>query len=108
MDSFDDRYVLLQTMYEDAQYPQFLVDKIKWQLIHLIEFLETGERDQQVLQARFDDFTIFVNSLKPEFYSCECSLENVAGDSITETVNYILRWFDIGIPVETALREREW
>lgn len=108
MDSFDDRYVLLQAMYEDAHYPQFLVDKIKWQLIHLIEFLETGERNTSVLQERFDDFTIFVNSMKPEFYSCESSLENVAADSIADTVSYILRWFKIDIPAETALREREW
>lgn len=108
MDSFDDRYVLLQAMYEDAHFPQFLVDKIKWQLIHLIEFLESGERRQEVLQARFDDFTIFVNSLKQEFYEQESSLENVAGSSIADTVAYILQWFKIDIPAETALREREW
>ena len=43
MDKFDDQYVLLQNMFEDTYYPQFLVEKIKWQFIHLIEFLESDD-----------------------------------------------------------------
>ena len=39
MDKFDDRYILLQSMYEDSFFPQYLTDKLKWQLIRLIEFL---------------------------------------------------------------------
>ena len=64
MDKFDDRYILLQSKYEDSFFPQYLTDKLKWQLIRLIEFLETDERDKNILQEKFDEFTLFVNSLQ--------------------------------------------
>lgn len=108
MDSFDDRYVLLQAMYEDSFFPQYLVDKIKWQLISLIEFLETGERDTAAVQEKCDEFTLFVNSLKQEFTEQESDLENVARQSIFDAVEYILHWFAVDLSAESALREREW
>lgn len=108
MDYFDDRYVLLQTMYEDAYFPQYLVDKIKWQLINFIEFLEAGEHSREAVQLRLDEFTLYINSLKQEFADNDSEIETVARDSIFEAVGYILHWFKIDIPVETALKEREW
>lgn len=108
MDKFDDRYILLQTMYEDSYFPQYLVDKIKWQLIRLIEFLETDERDKDILQEKFDEFTLFVNSLQQEFEEQDSEIETVARESIISSLEYILHWFAIDIPAETAVREREW
>lgn len=108
MDKFDDRYFLLQAMYEDSYFPHFLVDKIKWKLIRLIEFLETDERDPHVLQEKFDEFTLFVNGMRQEFQDYDSELETVARDSILSSLEYILRWFKIDLPVETAVREREW
>jgi hypothetical protein len=108
MDKFDDRYILLQSMYEDSFFPQYLTDKLKWQLIRLIEFLETDERDKNILQEKFDEFTLFVNSLQQEFADHDSELDTVARESIIASLDYILHWFKIDIPVETAVREREW
>lgn len=108
MDKFDDRYILLQTMYEDSYFPHYLVDKIKWQLIRFIEFLETDERDVQILQEKLYEFTLFVNSMQQEFAEQDSEIETVARESIMTSLDYILHWFKINIPVETAVREREW
>lgn len=109
MDKFDDQYVLLQNMFEDTYYPQFLVEKIKWQFIHLIEFLEgTDVRELSVIQDKLDEFTMFINNLQQEFWNQDSEIETVASESIANTLEYILNWFEIDVGIEDALREREW
>ena len=109
MDKFDDQYVLLQNMFEDTYYPQFLVEKIKWQFIHLIEFLEgTDVREVSLIQDKLDEFTIFINNLQQEFWDQDSEIETVASESIANTLEYILNWFEVDVGIEDALREREW
>ena len=109
MDKFDDQYVLLQNMFEDTYYPQFLVEKIKWQFIHLIEFLEgTDVKELSLIQDKLDEFTIFINNLQQEFWDQDSEIETVASESITNTLEYILNWFKVDVGIEEALREREW
>lgn len=109
MDKFDDQYILLQNMYEDTYYPQFLVDKIKWQFIHLIEYFEGMDlKDTSLIQDKLDEFTMFINSLQQEFWDQDSEIETVASESIAAALEYILQWFKIDIPLEDALREREW
>lgn len=109
MDKFDDQYVLLQNMYEDTYYPQFLVDKIKWQFIHLIEYLEGMDlKDTSTIQDKLDEFTMSLNSLQQEFWDQDSEIETVASESIAATLEYILQWFSVDISLEDALREREW
>ena len=40
MDSFDDQHILLEELYEDSFYPDFLIDKIKYLLEDFINFVE--------------------------------------------------------------------
>lgn len=109
MDKFDDQYVLLQNMFEDTYYPQFLVEKIKWQFIHLIEFLEgTDVKEVSLIQDKLDEFTIFINNLQQEFWDQDSEIETVASESIANTLEYILNWFEVDVGIEDALREREW
>ena len=109
MDKFDDQYVLLQNMFEDTYYPQFLVEKIKWQFIHVIEFLEgTDVKELSLIQDKLDEFTIFINNLQQEFWDQDSEIETVASESIANTLEYILNWFKVDVGIEDALREREW
>lgn len=108
MKQFDKSYKLLEDMYNDEYFPDFLVDKIKDLIQSVIDFLETGERDLDKIQARFDDMTLAINDLEEEFEDNDSEIETVARDSIGETVDYILRWFDIDIDVEDAIGERDW
>ena len=109
MDKFDDQYVLLQNMFEDTYYPQFLVEKIKWQFIHLIEFLESADgKELPLIQDKLDEFTMFINNLQQEFWDQDSEIETVASESIANTLEYILNWFKVDVGIEDALREREW
>ena len=109
MDKFDDQYVLLQNMFEDTYYPQFLVEKIKWQFIHLIEFLEgTDGQELSLIQDKLDEFTMSINNMQQEFWDQDSEIETVASESIANTLEYILNWFKIDVGIEDALREREW
>ncbi len=80
MKKFDSDYEMLKDMYQDGYFPDFLVDKIKCLLQEMVAFLETGEKEVQT----------------------------AARESIGETVEYILNWFDIDMDVEDAIGQRDW
>ena len=50
MKAFDPNYKLLDEMYQDNYYPTFLVDKVKDELQKVIDLLESGETDTEVVQ----------------------------------------------------------
>lgn len=108
MKKFDESYVLLEEMYNDDYFPDFLVDKIKRQICGVISLLESGETDKTVVQERLDKMTLAINDLQEEFEENDSEIETAARDSIGETVGYILEWFGIDIDVETAIGERDW
>ena len=108
MKKFDTDYKLLTDMYQDGYFPDFLVDKVKGELQKVIELLETGETDTEVIQERLDEVVCAINDLQEEFYENDSEIETVARDCIGETVGYVLEWFGIPIDVEEAIRERDW
>lgn len=52
--------------------------------------------------------TIGINDLEEKFYENESEIETIARDCIGMTVEYVLKWFDVDIDIEEAIREREW
>ncbi len=108
MKKFDGDYKLLEDMYDDGYFPDFLVDKVKDQVQAVIRFLEAGERDLEKIQDKLDEMTEAINDLQEEFDEHGSEIETVARDSIGETVEYVLQWFDIGIDVEDAIAQRDW
>ena len=89
-------------------YKNFLVDKIKDELQKVIDLLETGENDIEVIQKKLDESVCAINDLQEEFEENGSELETEARESIGEAVAYILRWFDLDLDVEEAIRERDW
>lgn len=108
MKSFDTNYKLLDEMYKDEYYPDFLVDKVKDSLQKVIGLLETGETGTDVIQAKLDEMVCAINDLQDEFDENGSEIETVARDCIGVTVGYILEWFGIPIDIEEAIRERDW
>lgn len=108
MKKFDADYRMLADMYDDGLFPDFLVDKVKTLIQEAIDLLESGERDLENIQSKFDQITLAINDLQDEFEENDSEIETVARDSIGETVAYILNWFDIDIDVEDAIQERDW
>lgn len=108
MKKFDENYELLADIYQDGYFPNFLVDKVKDLLQNVIAYLETGEQDLEKIQKQFDEMTLAINDLQEEFEENDSELETGARDSIGETVEYILKWFQIDLDVEDAIQERDW
>ena len=108
MKKFDENYQLLADMYRDGYFPDFLVDKLKDLVQNVITYLETGEQDLEKIQKWFDEMTLAMNDLQEEFEENDSELETGARESIGETVEYILKWFEIDLDVEDAIRERDW
>lgn len=108
MKKFDKNYSLIKDMVNDDYYPQFLVEKIKALIIPVIDLLENGETNVNIIQEKLDEMTLAINDLQEDFDENGSEIETVARDSIAVTIGYIMEWFGIDIDTETALRERDW
>ena len=108
MKTFDPDYKLLYEIYQDNYYPVFLVDKVKDEIQKVIDLLESGETDTEVVQETLDEAVCGINDLQDEFFENDSEIETVARDCIGDTVAYILEWFGIPIDMEQAIRERDW
>lgn len=108
MKKFDKDYNLLNDMYKDGYFPDFLVDKIKLLIQDVINFLETGEENLEKIQNKFNEMTEAINELQEEFEKNDSEIETSARESIGETIEYIIKWFDIDINTEDAIASREW
>ena len=108
MKRFDTNYKLLDEMYQDEYYPNFLVDKVKDELQKVIDLLESGETNTETVQEKMDEVVCAINDLQEEFDENDSEIETVARDCIGVTVEYILEWFGIPIDIEEAIRERDW
>lgn len=108
MNQFDKDYILLEDITHDEYYPKHLVDKIKQAILQLIELLELGTKDETIIQSKLDDITLFINSLLEQFDENNSEIDTIARESIAETIEYILKWYDININIEQAIRYRDW
>ena len=98
----------LKDMYEDEYFPDFLVDKVKELIKQTVSFIEEGNHSKDEIQASFDQMTVGINQLAEEFDEHDSEIETVARESIGETVDNILKYFNIDIDIEEAIRERDW
>ncbi len=105
---FDPDYVLLEEMYNDTYFPDFLIDKVKALIEDVIAFFEQGGYTLVQAQRKLDEMTVGINDLEEEFNENDSEIETGARESIGATVEYILNWFGVNIDIETAIKEREW
>ena len=108
MKAFDPNYKLLDEMYQDEYYPDFLVDEVRDALQKVVDLLECGETNTEVVQETLDEAVSSINDLQEEFDENDSEIETVARECIAADVAYILEWFDIPIDTEEAIRERDW
>lgn len=108
MKKFDDKYKLLQEMYRDGYFPDFLVDKVRKEIEKVIAYLENEPEDISEIQEQMDVMTEAINDLQDEFEENDSEIETVARESIALSVKYVLEWFGIDITVEDAIGLRDW
>ena len=102
MKKFDADYKLLEDMYEDGYFPDFLVDKLRDLIENVITFLETGEQDLQKIQEKFDEMTLAANDLEEEFEKNGSELETAARES------FPLRQFPVRCHFSQILLPNRW
>ncbi|MEK3788943.1 DUF5713 family protein [Paenibacillus sp. FSL K6-1230] len=102
------QFELLTDMYSSSYYPDFLVDKIKDELVSLMHFLENDTKDLEAIQEKLDQMTSAINDIQELFWEHGSEIETVARDSIAVSVRDVLQFFAIEIDLEEALRERDW
>ena len=100
--------LFLVEMYADHYFPNFLVEKIKDLIANIANELENGKYSLEEIQEKFDIMTANINRLQKTFEENESEIEATACESICKTVDYLLKYFDLNLDVETALRKREW
>ena len=98
----------LKEMYEDEYFPKFLVNKLKEVISECVSFIEEGSHSKDEIQKELDRIVLKINELQEEFEENESEIETVARESIGETIERILNYFEIDIEIEEAIREGDW
>ena len=78
-----------------------MVDKVKGELQKVIDLLESGETDTEVIQETLDEAVCGINDLQKEFDENDSEIERQP-ECIAAAVAYILEWFNISIDTEEA------
>ena len=97
MDSFDDQYILLEELYEDSFYPDFLIDKIKYLLEDFINFVEQKPKNMADVGDKIYDLIQNANSLQYEFLDNDSEYDNIAREYLIRNLEYIIQWFHLPI-----------
>jgi len=96
MKKFDESLYLVD-MYDQEYFPNFLVDKVKALIVDVVQYLESGEHSIDDIQSKFNEMTDGINDLQEEFWENDSDIETGARDSIGQTVDDIIKHFNIGI-----------
>jgi hypothetical protein len=108
MKKLPSNFRFLREMYMDDYYPVDLVDRLRDTIKELVSFLEAEEHTTSQVQDELDRVTKKINDLQGAFEEEGSEIETMARDSIGVTISDILKFFDIGIHPEDAIRKREW
>jgi hypothetical protein len=98
----------LEEMYADEYFPDPLVDKLRDLIKEVVAFLESGPHTNEEIQASLDQMTTGINDLQEEFFESGSEIETVARESIATTIMDILKYFEVNIDIEEAIRHRDW
>ncbi len=105
---YDRAYKYLKDMYADKYYPKVLVDRVRAELERIVAWLEMGPHDADEVQAEFDRMTKAINELAVVFEENDSDIETNARNAIAIDVINIIKYFELPIKVDRALRLRTW
>lgn len=100
---FDKNYKLLEGMYKDPNLPTHLIDIFKTSLMYIVNILESGEKDIDVIKHEFESFVTTVTCMTHESPYLRKMEISIYKNIISNDVKYILSWFNINMDVEFAL-----
>ena len=105
-----DRAKLLEGMYRDGYFPDFLVDKVRNVILDACREIEAeAPETHQELYAITCRATEKINDLQEEFEENDSEIETVARDDIGTTFGYVAKVY--GFPdadLEELISTRDW
>lgn len=101
-------FAFLPEMYQDDYFPVAQVDKVKAAIQKVAAYLEKGDFTVEKVQKKLDSMTSKINDLQEDFEDNDSEIETGARESIADTIERLLTYFNVDIDIEEALREREW
>lgn len=108
MDRFDKQYILLEALYEDPYYPDFLLDKIKLLEQDFINYVEDNPTGISDVANHVYDVIVNAAQLQDEFLDNESEFDSLARERLIQDLEYIVNWYHLPIKVEEVLSQREW
>ncbi len=101
---------MLKEMYDDAYYPDFLVDKIKLILLEMCHEIEhTTPADVPALLQITHAATERINDLEDEFGEHDSELETVAREVMAADFGFIVQAYGFaGVDIEDVIAPRDW
>jgi biotin operon repressor len=108
MKKFPTNFEYLKDMYQDQYFPSSCVNKLRDLIKELVTYLENEQHSNDEIQSELDRVVININNLQEEFEQNGSEIETVARESIATTIQEVLKYFDVDIEIEEAIRERDW
>ena len=108
MKKLPEDFEYLKDMYQDPYFPKEQVDKVKDIIKGLVAYLENGKHTTDEVQTELDSIVSGINELQEDFEENGSEIETVARESIGTTIEEILKFFEVDIDIEEAIRERDW
>ena len=102
-------HTFLKEMYEDAYFPEFLVDKCKEVLLVLCQQIEEKEpANLEELYALSHAATDQLNDLQEEFFENDSEIETVARECLAMDFLFIAEAYGFEADVEALIATRDW
>jgi hypothetical protein len=98
----------LPDMYQDGYFPNFLVDKIKAEIVKVVAFFEEGDHSTEPIQEALDQMTVAINGLQDKFLENDSEIETgLEKRSATQLKRY-LSFTSLTSMSKKAIREQDW
>lgn len=99
---------LLEEMYQDDYFPDFLVEQLHELLVvELFDYFSDADTHEEA-QEQLDFVTLQINDLAGVFEENGSEIETAAGDAIGTAIAQILDHYEIDVETEEAIRLRDW
>lgn len=108
MARFDKQYILLEQLYEDSFYPQYMLDKIKLMLLDFIFYIEENPTGITDVGNKIFELVEEVKSMQDEFIAEESEFDALAKETLLRDIEYIIKWYHLPVNLEKELTKREW
>lgn len=105
---FDYNYEVLHGFDYGEEMPDYLVEKVESIYEEFIEKMEECNYTEEMVQLELDRMVDRLNELEDEFLRTNSKIDDLSRLAMRGTLWYILKWFEVDIDINLALRNKRW